>query len=124
MDDLQSLSTDGVRWRLVTRPHGWRPPMDVYEVEESVVIRVEIAGMREEDFAISIEDRYVLIRGTRQDIPERRAYHQLEIPFGEFSCAVELPCPVVLEAIEAVYQDGFLRITLPRARPQQIQVDG
>ncbi len=119
-EEPQSLAADAVRWRIVARPMVWRPPTDVYETDDTVVIRVEIAGMREEDFKIALEDRFVTIHGTRLDVPERRAYHQLEIPFGEFSTEVELPCPVSADRANAVYQDGLLRVVLPKARPHQV----
>jgi HSP20 family protein len=121
-DDLQNPIHETLRWRIATRPYIWRPPTDVYETESSIIVRVEIAGMRETDFSIQLIDRSLQIRGVRQDIPERRSYHQMEIPFGDFSTEVELPVPIVAEQIEAVYRDGFLRIVLPKARPQQIRV--
>ena len=113
---------EGIHWRIAMRPHVWRPPTDMYETEEAIVIRVEIAGMREQDFSVALEDRTLTIRGVRSDPTERRAFYQMEIPFGEFSTEVELPVPIVPEGVEAIYRDGFLQITLPKARPQQIQV--
>jgi HSP20 family protein len=83
---------------------------------------VEIAGMRESDFKLSLQERLLLIRGVRPDVLERRAYHQLEIPFGEFASEVELSVPVVAEQVTAEYKEGFLKIILPKARPQQIHV--
>ena len=46
--------SDGLHWRLVSRPHIWMPPTDVFETEDAIVIRVEIAGMKEDDFEISL----------------------------------------------------------------------
>ncbi len=122
-EEPQSFVAGGNRWSIVTRPLVWRPPTDVYETDDTVVIRVEIAGMREENFMISLEDQFVTIRGTRTDITERRAYHQLEIPFGEFSTEIELPCPVAVDRVSALYQDGLLRVMLPKARPHQVRVE-
>jgi HSP20 family molecular chaperone IbpA len=122
IEDIKSLP-DGVNVRVTVHPHYWRPPTDVYEVEQQVVVRVEIAGMREEDFSILLDGRFLSIRGARFDASERRAYHQMEIPFGEFSSDVELPCEVDGQKIEAIYSHGFLMITLPKLRPQRIQVE-
>ena len=122
-DEGLHMSPEVVQWRIALRSHIWRPPTDVYEADDTIFVRVEIAGMREADFTISLEDRNLLIRGVRMDTPERRAYNQMEIPFGEFSTDVELPCPVVVDGIEAVYKDGFLRISLPKAHPHQVQVE-
>ncbi len=122
-DDSQRPSVDYYRFHVALHPRSWRPPTDVYETEDAMVVRVEIAGMKEEDFTISLEDRLLLVRGIRPDTPERRAYHQMEIPFGDFSTEVELPYPVAAGEIEAIYRDGFLRIVLPKARPHQVQVE-
>jgi HSP20 family protein len=121
-EEVPYSSPEGVHWRIAMRPHVWRPPTDMYETEDAIVIRVEIAGMREQDFSVALEDRTLTIRGVRSDPTERRAFYQMEIPFGEFSTEVELPAPIVNEGVEAVYRDGFLQITLPKARPQHIQV--
>ena len=121
-DDLQKPIHENLRWRIAVRQHVWRPPTDVFEIEDAIIVRVEIAGMRETDFSVHLIDRSLVIRGVRQDITERRSYHQMEIPFGEFSTEIDLLIPVVSELIEAVYRDGFLRVMLPKARPQQIKV--
>jgi HSP20 family protein len=121
-DERAYMTPEGIHWRIAMRPHVWRPPTDMYETEEAIVVRVEIAGMREQDFGVALEDRTLTIRGVRSDPTERRAFYQMEIPFGEFSTEVELPVPIVTEAVEAIYRDGFLQITLPKARPQHIQV--
>jgi HSP20 family protein len=121
-EEVQHLAPDDLRWRIVPRPHVWRPPTDVYDMDDAIVVRVEVAGVREEDFEISLEDRFLSIRGVRPDVSEKRAYYQMEIPFGEFSTEVELPYPVITDQIQAVYRDGFLRIVLPKVQPRQIQI--
>jgi HSP20 family molecular chaperone IbpA len=47
----------------------------------------------------------------------------MEIRFGEFTTEVELPGPVLSEGIEAIYQNGFLRLVLPKASPARIKVE-
>jgi HSP20 family protein len=111
-------------WRLSARTPAWQPPTDVYELEEILVVRVEIAGMREEGFSIQLNGRILSIRGARQDVTERRAYHQMEIRFGEFSIDLELPVHVDPEQVQATYNNGFLRVQLPKARPRQISIMG
>jgi HSP20 family protein len=123
-DDFQNPITETTRWRIISRPHAWRPPTDVYETENAIIIRVEVAGMRESDFTITLVERTLTIRGVRQDVAERRAYHQMEIPFGEFNTEVELPYEIISDKVEAVYRDGFLRITLPLAQPKHIKIEG
>jgi HSP20 family protein len=110
-------------WQGGTRGHIWRPPTDVYETQDALIVRVEIAGMHEEDFSISLSGRHLVIRGIRPDVSERRAYHQMEIFFGEFVSEVELQLPVILDQIQAEYQRGFLRVVLPKQRAQKIHVE-
>jgi len=121
-EDAQSLSPGARRWRNGMRSPLWRPPTDVYESEEAIIIRVEIAGMHEEDFSISLAERLLTIRGFRPDIQEKRAYHQMEIFFGEFLCEIELLSPVDVEAVTAEYQAGFLRVILPILRAKRVQI--
>ncbi|MBK7455700.1 MAG: Hsp20/alpha crystallin family protein [Anaerolineales bacterium] len=101
-----------VSWQV--RSHVWSPPTDEYENEETYVVLVEIAGMRDDDFEISLENNILLVSGARPDFLERRAYQQMEIRFGKFETAVHLPGPVDIEQARAEYQDGFLTIILPK----------
>ena len=112
-----------VRVRVAFRTHVWRPPTDVYETDDNLVIRIEVAGMREDDFSIVLDGRDLTVHGVRGETPERRAYYQMEIPFGEFGVEIELPRPVTASQIEAFYANGFLRIVLPKARPKKIAID-
>ena len=101
----------------------WGPPTDIYETEENFIVRIEIAGMKDEDFEIAVENNLLMITGNRPDLNERRAYHQMEIRFGKFEVAVEIPVPVEIERAAAEYKDGFLMIQLPKASPKTIKVD-
>jgi len=101
----------------------WSPPTDVYETQEAYVVRVEIAGMREDDFEVLLENNTLLVSGVRPDFTEQRAYQQMEIRFGKFSTALNLPGPVNIEQARAEYKDGFLTIVLPKATPNQIKVE-
>jgi HSP20 family protein len=94
----------------------WSPPTDVYEIEDGYVVKVEIAGMREDNFEVAVASNILMISGHRPDLPERRAYHQMEIQFGKFEIAVGLPAPVDMENARAEYHDGFLTIHLPKTR--------
>ena len=110
-----------VSWHV--RSSAWSPPTDLCETGESYVVRVEIAGMREDGFEILLENNLLLISGSRPDLIERRAYHQMEIRFGKFSTALNLPGPVNVELARAEYKDGFLTIVLPKATPNQTKVE-
>lgn len=110
-------------WQLQVRAGIWSPPTDVYETELNYVVRVEIAGMREEDFEITFEDKFLVISGSRPDVPERRAYQQMEIRFGKFETVVGIPGHLDLDAASAEYKAGFLTVTLPKAKANQIEIE-
>lgn len=111
-----------LHWHLSRHSSAWRPPTDVFETQDHILVRVEIAGMREDGFSIEIDGRHLIIRGTRQDVAEKRAYHQMEIRFGDFIIDFDLPTQINTDQVEAVYKNGFLLIQLPKARPRQIPI--
>ncbi len=110
-----------ITWHV--RPSIWSPPTDIYETDDHFIVRVEIAGMREDDFEVAVENNILVIAGRRADLNERRAYHQMEIRFGKFEIAVEIPVPVNLEQAAAEYHNGFLMVKLPKGTSNQNKVD-
>ncbi len=108
--------------RMSQRTRVWSPPTDVYATDETVVVRVEVAGMQNAEFAISLDGSLLTVQGYRPDQPQRRAYHQMEIRFGEFISRVKLHWPVDQNGIDAKYEDGFLHIVLPKAKPHQVEI--
>jgi HSP20 family protein len=122
-DEPPYLFSGTVNWRLSVRPQAWRPPTDIFETEEKFVVRVEIAGMKDSQFSITVNNNTLGIQGVREDIHERRAFHQMEIHYGEFSIEVEFPIQVDVERVEAEYSDGFLRVTLPKVLPKNVKVE-
>ena len=107
-------------WRLQGR---WRPPTDVFETDEAYTVVVEIAGMRGADISVVFEKQLLKIQGQRSEAASRKAYHQIEIAYGEFETHVRFPSPVEVAQVEATYMDGFLRVRLPKARPHRVQID-
>jgi HSP20 family molecular chaperone IbpA len=109
-------------WHLMGRPTVWRPPTDVYETDDKIVIRVEIAGMHDGDVSVNFDHHILSISGNRSDPAEKKAYHQMEIRFGEFLSEVEILVPIEADKIKAEYQDGFLRVFLPKAAPKHVNI--
>ena len=101
----------------------WTPPTDVYETEENLFVKIEVAGMREDDFEVSVEDQVLMIRGNRPNMNERRAYHQMEIRFGKFEITFGLPVGIDLDNANAEYKDGFLTIVFPKIHAKRIEVE-
>ena len=101
----------------------WRPPTDVYESEEHIIIKVEIAGMAQDDFEITFFKNLLKISGCRTDENSSiKAFHQLEIGYGEFLSTIEINIPIQVENAEATYKNGFLLLKLPKSLPKSIQI--
>ena len=98
----------GQRWVSARQHKTWCPPTDVYETDDCVVVKVEIAGMEEPDFAISLDGKKLTISGVRRDPAAKLGYQQMEILYGHFETDVHLARAIDEDKIEAVYQNGFL----------------
>lgn len=122
MDRLFEDMMPTTRWMSVRQRKTWRPPTDVYETDDYVVVKVEVAGMAKNDFIISFSNHVLTITGTRLDPASKLAYQQLEIPYGDFRTEVYLPWAIDHDDVEATYEDGFLKVVLPKARSQKIHV--
>jgi len=110
-------------WQLTARPNVWRPPTDVYETDDRFIVRLEIAGVKEADFTITLDKNILTIGGLRADNMDHKSFHQMEIHFGEFFFEVELAGPVDNEQSSAEYHDGFLWIYLLKAKSKQITIN-
>ena len=111
-----------VNWRLTMHPHTWHPATDVYETDKAVIIRIELAGMNKSDFNIVFNKNTLTITGERQDTDEKQAFHQMEIPFGEFKTEIKIIRPVDPEKVKAEYKNGMLFIILPITAPRHINI--
>ena len=114
LPEKRRVIVEALGWQVRMKSHVWIPPTDLYETDNDYIVRVEIAGMRQQDFSVTLQDDQLTISATRPDVSERRAYHQMEIRFGEFNTVVAIPGPVAAERSTAAYEDGFLIVTLPK----------
>ena len=99
-------------------PSMWRPPTDVYETHENVVVFIEVAGMDPDNFSVEYSNKILRVSGHRQDKHLRAACHCLEVQYGEFASEVYLPGQYDLDEVDAQYKDGFLTVTLPKKTPE------
>jgi len=111
-----------VGWAIHHHPHAWQPPTDVHETETAFTILVEVAGMRQEDFAVNLDENLLTITGARPNPAPRAVCHQMEIHFGEFRTDIYIAAAIDADGIEAHYADGFLHVLVPKARARRIAV--
>lgn len=108
----------GERLHLLARV-GWRPDTDTYETETAIEVLVDLAGVEEDDFEVQLFQDALVVEGRRQlpSCREGAVYHTAGIRQGPFQVEVVLPAPIDAERVEARYDRGLLRITLPK-RPE------
>jgi HSP20 family protein len=111
----------GLRWSF--QQPVWRPPTDVYETDNSAVVLVEIAGLSESDFEISLNGRQLIITGERRGPSEKLTYQQMEIRYGRFRTQVYLPWAIDGNDIHAGYENGFLKVILRKVQARQIPIE-
>lgn len=114
--DFSLMILSGSQWILTRHGQIWRPPTDVYETDDSIVVKVEVAGMVEDDFAITFAEHALTVAGVRRDPSAKLGYHQMEIAYGEFRTDAYIPEAVDVDRIEASYKDGFLLVILPKSQ--------
>ena len=104
----------------------WRPAMDIHETADAVLVKIELAGMAEESIEILLYPNAVVVTGERADdgdSDEDTYYHEAQIRYGPFRADAYLSTPVQTELASAVYQNGMLRITLPRRSEVGVSTD-
>ena len=102
--------------------HVWHPATDMIETSNSLKIKMEIGGMKSEDFSIIFYKNRLIISGFRSGGDKEGSYHRMEIPFGEFSSSIKIPYEIDEDSIEAIYDNGFLIVILPKKGPKRISV--
>lgn len=112
-------------WQFVVmrHSHAWHPPTDVMADDDRLVVVIEVAGMKAGEFHVTFADQHLTVTGTRTSTEEQHAaYYQLEVRYGDFRTDIDLPWPINEDEIAAEYEDGFLRIELPRAKAHKVRV--
>ena len=114
-----SLWESYAAWALPTTSI-WRPPADVYETLDALIVIMELAGVAEEDMAVTLFSDILVVEGKRpQPLPgEMNACHQLGIKYGAFRSEISIPFPVDHDEVKAEYTNGMLRITLKKSRTE------
>jgi HSP20 family protein len=108
----------------------WAPAVDIYETaEKDVVVKVEVPDMKREDIKVTFENNVLTIEGERKtsDEVKQEQYTRVERRYGAFRRSFTMPASVDGTRVQAAYQNGILKVTLPQrpeAKPRQITIDG
>ncbi len=103
------------------------PPVDVYEDEQGIRLKMEVPGIEEKDIDIQLENNLLTVCGERKLESETKEenYHRIERRYGSFTRSFTLPNTVNPEEVKAGYSKGVLAINLGKkaeAKPKQIKV--
>jgi len=125
--------------RLLSNPRGpegqdealtttaFAPPVDVYEDEHGVTLKIEVPGIDEKDIDVRIENNTLTVHGERKFEKEEKEenFRRVERQYGSFTRTFTLPQTVDTENVAATYDKGVLKIALPKkaeAKPKQIKI--
>ena len=96
----------------------WQPDVDVFETEEAVVVRAELAGVRREELRVTVDGDVLRIRGIREGGGRSAVrLHQMEIATGPFERRLRVPVDVDRDRVTAHLEDGLLTVRLGRRAP-------
>ena len=103
------------------------PPVDIYEDEHDIRVKMEVPGIDQNDIDIRVENNTLTVKGERKfDKDEKEEnFHRVERRYGSFVRSFTLPNTVDAENVQANYHNGVLYISLPKkaeAKPKQIKV--
>jgi HSP20 family protein len=103
------------------------PPVDVYEDEHNLVLKLEVPGVNEEDLDVQVENNTLTVKGERKFEKEEKEenFHRIERRYGTFLRTFRLPTTIDSDKVEAHYDKGILKIALAKraeAKPKQIKV--
>ncbi|MBV8098815.1 MAG: Hsp20/alpha crystallin family protein [Verrucomicrobia bacterium] len=103
----------------------WVPALDVYQDKDQFTVVAELPGLKKEDIELSLHDGVLTISGERKQEKKGEEGYRSERFFGRFQRSVTLPTGVDGNKVKATYQDGILKVVLPKAeeaKPKQIEV--
>jgi HSP20 family protein len=140
-DPLRDLATMQNRLnRIVREPYSpespeealtttnFAPPVDIYEDEHSIVLKMEVPGIDEKDIDVRIESNTLTVHGEREIEKEEKEenFRRVERQYGSFTRSFTLPSSVDTGQVSAHYDKGILKISLAKkaeAKPKQIKVN-
>jgi HSP20 family protein len=105
----------------------WRPPVDIYETENGIVLAAELPGVVKEDISVEVKDNILTLKGERTANPNIKGnkFYRHERCYGTFQRSFTLQQDIQPNLIKATFKDGVLEIEIPKPeeeQPKQITV--
>jgi HSP20 family protein len=103
------------------------PPVDIYEDDHKLALKLEVPGVKQDDLDIQVEGRTLTVRGERKFSNEEKQenFHRVEHRYGTFARSFTLPSTVDAENVNATYDAGVLQLEFAKkaeAKPRQIKI--
>ena len=122
----ESYSPEGPEEALTTT--SFAPPVDVYEDEHNIILKIEVPGIEEKDINVRIENNTLTVHGERKFEKEEKEenFRRVERQYGSFTRSFTLPTSVDPDQVSAHYDKGVLNINLAKraeTKPKQIKVN-
>jgi len=122
----ESYSPEGPEEALTTT--SFAPPVDIYEDEHTIAVKMEVPGIDEKDIDVRIESNTLTVHGERKIEKEEKEenFRRIERQYGSFTRSFTLPSSVDMGQVSANYDKGVLKISLAKkaeAKPKQIKVN-
>ena len=122
----ESYSPEGPEEALTTT--SFAPPVDIYEDEHNITLKLEVPGIEEKDIDVRIENTTLTVHGERKIEKEEKEenFRRVERQYGSFTRSFTLPSSVDSGQVSAHYDKGVLKIKLAKkaeAKPKQIKVN-
>jgi HSP20 family protein len=105
----------------------WRPVVDIYENEDTVVVKAELPGVDKKDIKVDLKDGVLTLSGERSHEKEVKEenYYRKERAFGKFHRSFNVPADIDPDKIKAEFKDGVLNVEIPKPeekKPKKIAV--
>lgn len=99
----------------------WQPLVDTFEKDNAIEVRAELPGIKKDDISIDVRNNVLTLSGERsydEDVNEGDFYRR-ERMYGKFQRAITLPDNVDTDNIDAQYDEGVLKVTVPKTEESQ-----
>jgi len=99
----------------------WRPVVDIYENEDTVVVKAELPGVDKKDIKVDLKDGVLTLSGERSHEKEVKEenYYRKERAFGRFHRSFAVPAEIDPDKIKAEFKDGVLKVEIPKPEEQK-----
>ena len=108
-------------------PGVWTPAVDVLETDRELLLYAELPGIERDQVELTVVDRRLELSGRRPPLAADHAFARMERSYGPFRRVFELPADIDPDGVSATFEDGVLRVTLPKgassAGPAKVPIE-